>query len=124
MLKLTTTSPEVLAFVATIQKRSDERMKRDFPSLELPKFVCERGTKFIAIDVINQPSQNCGRSVFCFLAAEDTESKGLGKVLRGDVLKPGGYKAPAKHSRGNLFSATKGEESLSPSGYGVKYLGC
>lgn len=39
----------------------------------------------------------------------------------GDVFKPAGWKAPAKHPRGNLFSPDGGLGALSPHGH-VVYL--
>ena len=39
----------------------------------------------------------------------------------GDVLKCAGYKAPAKHARGNIFSDKDGLEALDSQGF-IKYL--
>ena len=40
------------------------------------------------------------RSVFAFIVKEDTD-----KFKKGDILKPAGYRAPAKNSaRGNILS--------------------
>lgn len=38
----------------------------------------------------------------------------------GNVLKPAGWKAPAKHARGNIFDAANGLGSMGP--YGPAYL--
>lgn len=47
-------------------------------------------------------------SVFCFVAAEDSLTKGLGDVKQGDVMRPATYKKPAKHARGNIFDEHNG----------------
>lgn len=39
----------------------------------------------------------------------------------GDVLKPAGFKAPAKHARGNLFAGQNGAEAFDKHGW-IKYL--
>lgn len=119
-MTLTCTSPEIIAFVAKLQKAKAENFAKTAPMLEVPKYVCERGTKYIAIDVITNPSQNFGRSVFCFIAAEDSTTKSLGSVKMGDVLKAAGYKAPAKHARGNIFNTDGGEAGVSL--WGAIYL--
>ena len=66
--------------------------------------------KYLAVDVVEYPhddpdmkSEGKATSVFCFIAAEDTTTNGLGVVKRGDVLKPASYKKPAKHARGSIF---------------------
>lgn len=38
----------------------------------------------------------------------------------GDVLKPAGWKAPAKHARGNIFDQHNGLKTMGP--YGPAYL--
>ena len=41
-------------------------------------------------------------------------------IATGDVLKPASWKAPAKHSRGNIFDAQNGLGSMGP--HGPAYL--
>ena len=36
-------------------------------------------------------------------------------VKKGDLLKPAGWKTPAKHSRGNIFDGTDSWEYFGPS---------
>lgn len=43
------------------------------------------------------------RSVYCFVALQDNYTKALGTVKAGDIHKAAGWKAPAKHARGNVF---------------------
>jgi len=70
--------------------------------------------KYLALDVIEFPNdpqmEGEGRStsIFCFIAAEDSNTKGLGGVTKGDVLKPASYKKPAKHARGSLYDEAGG----------------
>ena len=43
-----------------------------------------------------------GNRVWGFIAKVDGTHKGL-PMLKGDILKAAGWRAPAKHSRGNIF---------------------
>ena len=54
------------------------------------------GRKFIK--VVN------GTSVWGFVAKVDGVHKGL-PMLKGDILKAAGWRAPAKHSRGSIFDS-------------------
>ena len=62
-----------------------------FPDIDIKIKV---GRKFIKIIREN--------SVWGFVVKEDGNHKGL-PIKRGDVLKPAGWSAPAKHTRGNIF---------------------
>lgn len=55
------------------------------------------------VKVIAQHGGKGNRSVWAFIAKVDNTTKGLGTVLKGDILKPASYKAPAKTARGNVF---------------------
>lgn len=59
------------------------------------------------------------RSVYCFVSLMDYTTKVLGVVRRGDIHKPASWKIPAKHARGNVYSA-ESWKCLGP--YGVQYL--
>lgn len=48
-------------------------------------------------------------SVYCFV-----------DLTTGDIFKPAGWQAPAKHARGNIYSPEHGAEALS--GHHIKYL--
>lgn len=50
-----------------------------------------------------------GGGVYCFV-----------DYKTGDVLKPSGWKAPAKHARGNIFDEANGLAACGP--YGPAYL--
>lgn len=61
-----------------------------------------------------------GSSAYCFVALEDGQNKQLGQYRQGDVFKPAGYKAPARHARGNIFNDDNGLKCCGR--YGVAYL--
>jgi hypothetical protein len=67
------------------------------------------GRRYIRIDSIADGGRG-QRSVWAFIDKKT-----------GDILRAAGYKAPAKHARGNLFDAMQGTEMLTP--YGIGYLG-
>jgi len=43
-------------------------------------------------------------SVYGFICLQDNFTKALGHVKAGDIHKAAGWKAPAKHARGNVYS--------------------
>jgi hypothetical protein len=59
--------------------------------------VAKKGSKFIKI-------QN-GSMVWGFVSMYDGEFQGF-PVKKGDLMKPASWRAPAKHSRGNIFDGT------------------
>lgn len=81
---------------------------QQFPSLTPSMLEMSDGRRYIRIDSIVDGG-NGQRSVWAFI---DKQS--------GDILKPAGYKTPAKHARGNLFDSEGGLGSLTP--YGPAYL--
>ena len=48
---------------------------------------------------------NSGGTVWGFIALTETKIGGV-PVKEGDLLKPAGYNAPAKHSRGNILDGS------------------
>jgi hypothetical protein len=77
----------------------------------LPMITLEEGKKFVRVVRADKhlPTGNItGRAVYCFVNKEN-----------GDILKPAGWKAPAKHARGSIHNAN----ILEGCGvYGVAYL--
>ena len=59
--------------------------------------VAKKGSKFMKI-------QN-GGSVWGFVSMYDGEFQGI-PIKKGDLMKPASWRAPAKHSRGNIFDGT------------------
>lgn len=108
------------AFIARAQAISDENTKR-FGSLPYrPTLVVRnRNAKYIAIDRVDvfPDGREVSNGVHCFVVAEDGETRTLGRVRRGDVMKAASYKVPAKHARGNIFSGQDGMGA-----YGANYL--
>ena len=92
------------AFVEGAQKIVTDYRVANFPTLPLPVLTLERGPKNVR--VVREDGQ---RSVFCFV-----------NIATGDVLKAAGWKAPAKHARGNIYDADNGVGRIGP--YGPAYL--
>ena len=65
-----------------------------YGSMKKMNLYLKPGRKFIKI--VND------NSVWGFIAKVDGTHKGL-PMKKGDVLKPAGWRAPAKHTRGNIF---------------------
>lgn len=58
-------------------------------------------------------------SVYAFVSLIDVETKSLGSVKAGDIHKPASWKAPSKHSRGNIFDENFGNCS---DYFSIRYL--
>ena len=87
------TIEEILpAFIAALDAMLEDYFKKELPGYHerglTPKHRAEIGKKYIRIV---QFSPRSG-SAFCFLDAD------------GNVLKPDGWKRPAKGTRGNIFN--------------------
>jgi hypothetical protein len=59
--------------------------------------VAKKGSKFMKIQ--------SGSSVWGFVSMYDGEFQGV-PIKKGDLMKPASWRAPAKHSRGNIFDGT------------------
>lgn len=99
---------KLAAFVAGAQKLVDAQYNDPAKGMVFDRKleIDPRGQRFIRIAVAER-GQN--RSVWCFV---DTTN--------GDVLKPAGWKKPAKHARGNIFDEWNGLKQCT--GYGPAYL--
>ena len=89
------------SFFEGCKRISNQYMDANYPSLAKPVFEIEELKKRYRI--------LRDRSAFCFVDKET-----------GDVLKAASWKAPAKHSRGNIFDEHNGLGSMGP--YGPAYL--
>lgn len=98
MEKLSVNSPEFVAWLAACKEMGKEQLAAYGNGSEL-MLEAEEGSKFIRVWQ-NMRSQ---RSCWAFVAREDTTSKALGSVKRGDILKPATWRAPAKTARGNVY---------------------
>lgn len=108
---ITAESPEFKSWLEKTAAIAEDYRRTNFPSLGPVTFVAEDGQKFIR--VVRCDGQ---RSVHCFIAKVDSETKGLGKIRAGDVLKSASWKVPAKHARGNIFDADGGVSQMTPYG--------
>jgi len=108
-------------------KRFDEWLKdcqdminlyfaKNYTNLKPPMLITNDGSKMIKVIKADGSSH----SSYAFVALMDFETKTLGKVNCGDILKPATWKAPAKHARGNIFDDYNGMSWMNP--YGPNYL--
>ena len=73
-------------------------------SLTAPEFTISYGRKYAKIMQEN--------SVWAFIALTNDPNK---NIVIGDLLKPASWRAPAKHSRGNILDGTAAYGSYGPS---------
>lgn len=91
-------------FVAALQKMINDDFAKNFSNLTPPTITVMNGMKNVRI-VRKEPHT---KSVHCFIDKET-----------GDVFKAAGWKAPAKHARGNIYR----DPILNGVGlYGANYL--
>jgi hypothetical protein len=121
---LNSTSPAVLAFVAAATAAYAVYWERmGFTYAKAPRVMAIEKQKFILLQVQEERGgEYVPGSAYGFIAKEDGETKGLGAVKAGDILKAATFKAPAKGARGNVFSADNGAEAMSAGGSGIRYL--
>ena len=89
------------AFVAGVQEMIDTHFAANYKNLSPNKLSVQRGKRYVKIvtTCINASDGSEGqRSVWGFIDNSN-----------GDILKAAGWKAPAKHARGNIFSANQFE---------------
>ena len=97
------------ALVAHGQRLIDENFAAHYPNLRPNKLSVEPGGRRYVKIVTTTDAGNGQTSVWAFV---DTTN--------GDVLKPDGWRKPAKHARGNLFDADGGTAHISS--YGPAYM--
>lgn len=83
----------------------DQYFNKQYTKLDVPQLSMMEGKRYIRIVKITY-----GQSSAHAFIDKDT----------GDVLKPAGWKAPAKHRRGNIFDDQNGLGQMGP--YGPAYL--
>jgi hypothetical protein len=98
-------------FLALIQAADDAYMTKTFPGLCVNgrgnEFSLDMGSKNVRI-VRTSVGLGDSRSVHCFV-----------EKATGNILKAAGWKAPAKHARGNIYDA---DPMAGMTHYGPKYL--
>jgi hypothetical protein len=91
------------------QEVINENYRKNFPRLNVPQLVLERGRRYIrVVRHLEVNGQRVDHSAHAFIDSN------------GDVLKPASYKAPAKHARGNIFDDANGMRYVSA--YGPAYI--
>jgi hypothetical protein len=88
----------------TAQDLVNKYYASSFPNLTPSLLEMSDGRRYIRVDCICNGGSG-QRSVWAFIDKKT-----------GDILKAAGYKAPAKHARGNLFDGTNGIGHLTPQG--------
>lgn len=99
-----TMTTQIETFLDGVRAISAEYHAKHHPTLKQPTFSAMKGPRYTRV-----VREDSGRSVYCFV--DNTN---------GDVLKAAGWKAPAKHARGNLNDTHGGLKFLGP--YGPAYL--
>ncbi len=84
-------------FVEGCQNIHTDYMVREFPNTAPDEITSKVGKRYAKI--IRTRVAGDGGSVHCFV-----------DMTNGDVLKAAGWKAPAKHARGNIFASTTGSQ--------------
>lgn len=115
--------PAFLSFVAAVAAlREAYRVENQYTFVtNMGAVAGEEGGRFVKVySTETRPNGSVAKSIYCFIALEDFETKGLGNVKKGDVLKPASYKAPAKHARGNVYDEKNGLGTCNS--YGPGYL--
>lgn len=82
-------------FVEGCQSIHTKYMTREFPTLNRDTFEVKTSKRYAK--VVRRGGEEFGWSVHCFV-----------DITNGDVLKAAGWKAPAKHARGNIFDEHNG----------------
>lgn len=113
-LPLDQNCPEVLAFIKGLENITLPYLAANYPrNVELleTRFEVHQGPRYLRIakqEYVRATGEKTSGSVHCFLDRTN-----------GDVLKAAGWKAPAKHARGNLGDAHAGLGSMGV--YGPAY---
>jgi len=101
MNTVTTNTPAFVRWIKGCQITVNKHYHEDLQPLEAPDLRIVDGKKYIKI--VKEDS------VWAFINKQN-----------GDVLKPAGWRTPAKHARGNIFDDQNGLSSIGP--YGPAYL--
>ncbi len=94
---------EAQRWLKDVQKRIIDPEYKDFP-LGIPQLLLMKGPKYFR--VVKQ--DKASKSAYAFIDRRT-----------GDILKPAGWKGPARGVRGNLFDQHKGLKAVTP--YGAVY---
>lgn len=93
-------------FVEGCERIAEDNRARSFPNVPIDTFHVIKGKRYVKIARGRGPGD---MSVHVFV-----------DKTNGDVLKAAGWKAPAKHARGNIYNEDNGLGCMGP--YGAAYL--
>ena len=111
-------------FLQLVNQNMHNHYRKNFPSSysetaeDHQYVVADTGRKFLRIATVDRNGHH--RSVYCFIALTDGNTKSMGSYSKGDIMKPATWKSPAKHARGSVFADDFGLSCVGP--YGVDYL--
>lgn len=106
----------LIKYLRALDKKIAEHYATHFPTLPAEVLEVVDGGKFVKVNRVRN-----GRSVYCFISKYDNETKALGKVKSGDLMKAASWRQPAKHARGNIIEDC--DNAIENSGpYGIVYL--
>jgi hypothetical protein len=109
-------------FVSKVQGCFNDEFAELYSSLTPPSIEVEYMQKYARVFTReNSEGRNGSRSVVCFIALKDINTKAI-TAKAGDILKAAGWKAPTKHPRGSVFSPTNGMEAMNSRGTYIRYL--
>ena len=97
------------SFLKGYQEIVDKEYSRNSMGRKLEVKKDKKYYKIIAKDMVDGNVVTMSGSAWAFINSEN-----------GDVLKPAGWNAPAKHASGNIFDENNGLKSMSV--YGPAYL--
>jgi len=101
----------------------DHWVVQKFTHAKSPQLVAKHGSRYVAIQRIDRDKDgnlvSDRGSAHAFIDKLGGKIEGAPSIM-GDVLKPDGWKKPARHARGNIFDANNGLGSMGP--YGPAYL--
>lgn len=97
---------DIKKWVALVQDTINKYMDTHYKRLDPPIVEYSKGGRYYKI-IRREVGQFAGssRSVHSFVDKST-----------GDIYKPAGWKAPAKHPRGNIFDKDGGKSALTPQG--------
>ena len=111
-------------FLQLVNQNMHNHYRKNFPSTysetaeDHQYVIADTGRKFLKIASTDRDGSI--RSVYCFIALTDGNTKSMGSYSAGDIMKPASWNIPAKHSRGSVFADDFGLSCVGP--YGVDYL--
>ncbi len=97
---------DIIQFAARCQRLTADYYARTYDDAG-PVMTVQFGKKFARI--VRTDANGSGRSVHCFV-----------DMTNGDIRKASGWKAVAKHARGNINDDSQGMDAMTP--YGAVYF--